>query len=370
MALTTPILNQVPAFDADNSYTFTFNVIGGSQVIKNRLIIRKNIDNSIVYNQIQTTFQYSHILPAGSLENGVYYNATVQTIDNNDDESLASIPVQFYCYTTPTLTFINMPENNTINNSSFNFEIQYDQKEKELLNSYIVNLYNVQNILVSSSNEVFVNSQKQPPITFSYNFNGFDDNTTYYVECIGVTINDTQITSGKQQFFVNYAYPNIWQRVGLENNACEGYITINSNIVYIEGTSNPSPPTYIDDKAVDLTNSDSWVRFQEGYELNNDFTIRIFGSNFTNDSNIFTMWNNGDSGNKPYKLILNYRKGYIIGDDNEYIYAELYVYSGNMLPYYLYSNYMKLPLENENIMFWIRRINNIYELIIDNYIKE
>ena len=40
MALTRPILYSVPAFDATNQYTFSFNVIGGDQVVKKVNIIQ------------------------------------------------------------------------------------------------------------------------------------------------------------------------------------------------------------------------------------------------------------------------------------------------------------------------------------------
>ena len=40
MALTTPILNSVPAWDVANGQIFTFNVIGGDQVVGNILYIK------------------------------------------------------------------------------------------------------------------------------------------------------------------------------------------------------------------------------------------------------------------------------------------------------------------------------------------
>ena len=40
MALTTPILYNVPAFDATKEQVFTFAVVGGSQVVANTLTIK------------------------------------------------------------------------------------------------------------------------------------------------------------------------------------------------------------------------------------------------------------------------------------------------------------------------------------------
>ena len=51
MALTKPILNNVAAFDASNSQAFTFNVVGGSQVVGNTLTIK---DNTKEENYLET----------------------------------------------------------------------------------------------------------------------------------------------------------------------------------------------------------------------------------------------------------------------------------------------------------------------------
>ena len=76
MALTTPILYSVSAFDATQAQTFLFNVLGGSQVVANTLTIKNNATLAVVYSATQTTFKFEHILPANTLTNGTYYQAT------------------------------------------------------------------------------------------------------------------------------------------------------------------------------------------------------------------------------------------------------------------------------------------------------
>ena len=48
MALTTPILYTVNAFDATQEQVFNFNVLGGNQVTANTLTIKNNATLSIV----------------------------------------------------------------------------------------------------------------------------------------------------------------------------------------------------------------------------------------------------------------------------------------------------------------------------------
>ena len=55
MALPTPILYSIPAFDATQEQVFTFASIGGSQVIANTLTIKNNATSATVYSQTQTT---------------------------------------------------------------------------------------------------------------------------------------------------------------------------------------------------------------------------------------------------------------------------------------------------------------------------
>ena len=96
MALTRPTLLPVPAFDATQQFTFTFTAQSGtSQIVANKLVIRNQDTNDIVYEEKQETYRYEHTLNAGELTNGVYYNATLTVFDANDNESTASIPILF-----------------------------------------------------------------------------------------------------------------------------------------------------------------------------------------------------------------------------------------------------------------------------------
>lgn len=367
MALTTPILFPVAAFDATQPMTFRFNVVGGDQVTGNRLIIKNNVTNDTVYDQTVTTYTYTHTVPANSLTNDIYYNATIQTINASGQSSTASSAIQFYCYETPVITITNMPVNNLIPNSSFEFQATYTQSEGELLNSYQYNLYDLSGTLIATSGTVYINSTNPPPTNFSYTFSGFDDGSSYYIEIVGQTINNTVITTGRINVIVKYENPNVFAIVSLENNMCDGFITITSNIVAIEGESNPSPPTYVDNNTmVDLTANGSYVEFTEGYEINGDFTIGIWGRGFKDYSSIMTIWSNASTDNQPYKMELNYNIAYKANDDTKYCFVELYVYSGTKTPLYIYSDYLPYPASsNDYFNIFIRRINNIYELVFE-----
>lgn len=362
MSLTTPIMPTVNAFDATASNIFTFSVpSGGNQVTQNRLTIINQSTAAVVYQQTQTTFAYSHTLAANTLTNGTYYSAYINTFNSNGTMSANSNTVQFYCYTAPTFAFSNIPTGNIITNSSFDFQVTYNQAESELLNSYEYFLYDAQNIEIANSGVLYVGSTIAPPTTLSYTFSGFADNTSYYVKATGATLGGTSISTTLTQISVQYTQPNVFAIVQLTENCNGGYITVKSNLTDIEGTSNPSPPTYVQsDTAVDLTASSSWVQWGTGYSLTDNFTLQIWGSNFTANSNVITLQNaNGDT------IAINYNQGYYQGGSTLQVYCDCAVTSGT-LTYYIYSNYINIPATTDTIQIWLRRIDNIYQLDIYN----
>ena len=72
MAVTTPVLNPVPAFDATEDMLFTFSSVGGNQVVSNKLIVRDATNLEKLYEDVVDSFVLEHVLPADTLLNGSY----------------------------------------------------------------------------------------------------------------------------------------------------------------------------------------------------------------------------------------------------------------------------------------------------------
>ena len=358
MALTRPTLIAVPSFDATQSFTFTFTVqSGSSQIVANQLTIRRQLDNQIIYNEKQETFKYEHIVNANELTNGTYYNAVVSVFDADDNQSPVSIPIQFWCYSTPTIDFINIPSNNIINNASFDFSFAYNQSEGELINSYVINLYNAFQTQIATSGIIYVQNGS-PPYEGNYLFAGFEDNTTYFIQITGTTINNAVVSSVKVQFNVKYSRPDLFTLVELTNNCEEGYITLKSNIVLIEGTSNPTPPKYINKQAVDLTQEGSWVEWNDGYSISGDFLTRIWFRDPNPYSQLLQFTNA-----QGQTIVMNYMQGYENADSSKLqAYVEVYVDSISGMRYYIYSNYIDILPNSNWYNVWLTRVNGIYQL--------
>ena len=306
--LTQPIINPISAFDATRPHNISFVVIRGAQVIANRLVIRDNQTGSEVYNKMQSTMKLEHTIPANTLKNGGYYNAVIYTIDSGNNESTASTAVPFYCYSQPVLTIDNIPATETIRNGTYKFTGSYLQQEDELLNSYQYTLYDSNKDILSQTSLIYYESDT----SLSYTFVGMSNDTSYYVELSGETVNGTKITSGLKYFTVRYIQPASFAICDLVNNCENGYIQISSNIVAIDGTSNPTPPIYIDDKEVDLRDPKSWVRWSSGFRIQDDFTMRVWGRDFNEYQNIITLTNDINSSTTPNRIELKWMVGDII----------------------------------------------------------
>lgn len=343
-----PMLYLVPAFDATADFTFTFSYLGG-EIFRNTILIKNNATNQEVYRNTVVSRQLRHTVPAGTLRNGTVYNVSIQVIDGNNDSSPFSDPIVVYCYTTPTFGFTNLVEDQIVSSSFFEAQLNYSQPEGEILNQYTVFLYNSNRIEITNSGNLYDTENLR------YIVNNLVNGDYYYLRATGRTLHNMDIDTGYVFFNVRYINPPVYSLLGLENQAEIGAISISPHLVVVTGTSNPDPPKFINNIEVDLRDEGSWVKFDSGFNIANDFTIQMIGRDFNDYSQILIL------DNKQYKITLEYRYGTFAGNDEEIAYFELKAYNP-LTNYILLSNYIDKTTPNENIYIWMRRKNNVFEL--------
>ena len=362
MALTTPILYTQVAFDASKDQAFKFNVIGGDQVTGATIVIKDSATLAEVYTKTSLGFSYVITVPGGSLTNGKSYQAYVTTQNLLGETSPQSNSIQFYCYSSPTFVFSNMPTTHIINSASFTFSVTYNQSEGEKLNLYKFDLYDDTGILLSTSSTKYV-GPSSVPVTVSYTFSGFEDRTTYKIQVTGATVNGTLLDTGVIDIFIRFESVVEYGNLYLTNNCEDGNITIDSHVLAIDGKSNPENPIYIDGKEIDLRVDGSYVLWDEGYRLPNNYTMKIWGKGFKiNTSVVGKLYNIVELTNVNNDIVsVSY------WENNTKAWYEMRVQNSNaMWAYVVKSEQIYKPTESDYLFIWIRCDGGLYDLKINN----
>ena len=303
-----PVGMSIPAFDIttgilSKNILFSFSVRSGQQVLSNTLRIYANDGSSTpLFTNEVISYVYSQsvstqILYNSGLRNNNEYLFTFQThgrgivgydIDDNpiygDIDSVESNPILFKTYETPVLQFTNMPlsvENiSTIQMANYTFDCQYTQIEGELLSSLYFYMYDYSHALIDTSklytsdDAINPNPNPQSGMLFEYTYQGFADDTNYYIKAVATTVNNT-VVEIESQIHIDYTYDSGYFNVKATNFANGGYVEVVNNVSEIDGyvtdiQGNIVEPKYLGNSYIVL--NDDILYFNDGYQiLSNSF---------------------------------------------------------------------------------------------------
>ena len=351
MALVKPIAQGISAFDATKEQIFSFSSNGGDQVVANKLTIRLQDDNSIVYQNKIESYRFEQTVPSGTLTNNNYYNFYFNTYDVNGNESEDSNTVQFYCFTMPTLTFTNLPLSNLIEASSYSFNVSYNQIEGELLNYLKFYLYDSLNDLVSESG--FYYGQSTLPNIFSHTFNGFENNTNYRLEVVAQSVHGMTVNVS-YNFTARYYYPQMFSLLDLQNICDKGYVKIESNVIIVDGET-PEKPKYIDSTYLDVHEYEDWVQWTQGFSIEDLATITIYMK--VGKLGKFAIFGTEENG-----FVVSLIREIPYGESGVKDRFELNGYVGGVQTVHQTSNYVDILNQKSYYQIWIRKIDNDYDL--------
>ena len=352
MALIKPIALPLSAFDATNIQRFSFTASGGDRVFGNKITIKEQSDDSIVYSSTVESFEFFQDVPANTLQNGVGYTFYFNTYDINGTFSEDSNTVFFYCYTQPTIEFSNIPEQGIVESVSYTFRCVYNQLEGEKIQSLVFNLYNNQGTLIDYSETLYTTDT--PPNIFEHTFNDLLEER-YYIEAIGTTIEGTAVTSGRIQFTVQYSEPIIYETLKLKNNAKDGNINIYTNLIAIDGYSDGQQPIFIDGM-LDLSRYGSYVLWKTGFEIPESFTMQILMKPCL-IANFITLRND------DVKIDIGFKREIPNGEstvkDCFYVREQKIQNSQTSI---IRSNYVDLINNNSYVCVWVKKIRTVWDL--------
>lgn len=311
----------------------------GNRAYANRIFVYDYETNSLVFDDTVSSFSLTHIIPANTLQNNKKYVVQAQTYDVENVPSALSNKVLFYTFATPDFYFEDLSDNPVISNSSLTATIHYYSEDWEDISKYTFYLYDATKKQLLASNEMTDNYD------ISYTYKGLDNNTVYYIRCVGVTVNGMELDTGYVEITVKYEDPNVYARIYATPIPSRGCIQVSSNLIIIQYNGTDTFE-YIDGM-IDLR--DKTLYYDEGFLIENDFTVIIRGINLWQTADIFKM-NNGNLG-----LTLSSR-----------IYQEDKLRFRLMVPngvsnYLLYSE--ELVFNNSDMVtIMLRRKNNVYQL--------
>lgn len=333
-----PYILRIQPFDANKPYEISLSWTG-NRAYANRIIIYKNETNDIVFDDTVSTFELLHTIPAHTLTNGKKYIIQAQIYDAENVPSSLSDKILFYTFETPDFYFENIPDNAKITNASFDASIYYYSPDWEDINSYKFYLYDATKKQLLESNTLF------DSFDINYTYRGLENNTVYYVRCVGVTINGMELDTGYVEILVNYENPNAYSRIYSTSIPSQGCVQVSSNLIIIQYNGTDTFD-YIDGM-IDLR--EKTLYYNDGFLIENDFTVIIRGINLWQNADILKM-DNADSGLTLSSRIYN----------GEKLRFRLLVPNG-VSHYLLYSD--ELVFENEDMVTVVlRKKNDVYQI--------
>ena len=251
MANPAPTINQINAFNVTQGTTVDFNIIGGTELVRsNRIYIYDLSDNSLICTHLYVSTESIHELPANTdssiiyesgkssadFVNGAQYYAQIQTftdIAGTEGGSGLSVAKMFWCLVDPTLTIDAIPS--TISTTSYNVSATYNANTSvvsNIIQQYQFSLYSATGSLLQSSGVVVGSGEQQGTSTaydISYNFTGLNVGSSYYVTVEVTTTQGMSVSAQSNTFTVSIDTPTLGEAT-VVNNACDGYISVISNL--------------------------------------------------------------------------------------------------------------------------------------------
>ncbi len=333
-----PIIQRIQPFDSTKDYEITLSWTG-NRAHANRIIIYDNDTNNVVFDDTVSSFALKHTIPAYTLVNSKKYVIQAQVFDVENIPSSMSNKVLFYTFATPEFYFEALPENGIISNSTFTASVFYYSQDWEDISKYVFYLYD------ATKKKLLESSELTDGYDISYTYKGLDNDTVYYIRCVGVTVNGMEIDTGYVEITVKYENPNTYARIYAAPVPSQGCIQVSTNLIIIQynGTDEFE---YIDGM-IDLR--DKILYYNSGFLIDGDFTVLIRGIYLWQTAEIFKM------GNGNPELTLSSR---IYNDGT--LRFRLMVPNG-VSNYLLYSEPQVFD-NTDMVTIAIRRKNDVYQL--------
>lgn len=380
----TPILQDVVAFDVTEGTTIYFNVSSSTEFIRSSIVTFADYDTGdvVATNTYRTTQLYNVIPPnLAGLSNGeqyrVYVDVYTQTDPTGHESAGTSTAKPIWCLPNPTITFTAPAGEGSLNieTSTYTFSALFEmytdaslvESVTNKVQSYQFDLYNGTSgasTLADTSGLIYGTGT---PVAGSdidyildYTFNGLLNNNSYYVVLTVITEQGMSVDN-ISSFVIPRLDDITFASAQVDNNSCEGYIEVRSNITNIIGHTNVN---FIEGSGeIDLTNYGDYAIW--GYDPqtqeveynvsfpNSNWSVLISAKNLIpsisspNDNNDKTYMLHMSSGNNKNGIYL-----YARNDDDD-LWIDMYIVRNTDITY-MQSNSISKPSETDVVYILLR----------------
>lgn len=300
--------NQV--IDANEDQILSWQTSGDTSASYS-INIYNNADDTLAWSLARTySFATSQTIPAGSIPNGGEYKVSVTVWNSNDQSATSGLVI----FTTSSKPAVTVDAIGTVSHHSNMFTATYTQAENVELESYTVNLYNSDQVLINTSG-------LKTDGLLEHRFSLLKNDTSYFVEFTVRSKKGMTSSSGLIPFNVAYEAPAMYLTLGTENITEKAGIKLHWTVVQVIGKATVEP-VYLDNgTTLDVRNGA--VYFDEGFSVDKDFTLKIwFKSLVKNVDLIHLKGSNGkitvqyDDDNKfhMYREVSGFRSHYATGE--------------------------------------------------------
>lgn len=279
-----------------------------------------------------------YTIPANTLANNKVYKYTIKVYNINNETTVSDYKI-ISCYSRP---IVNIDTDGFVRNQIATFTSTYSQTQNITLKAYKYILYDEFDNVIEQSEYLY-----DGLLAYTFNYRLVDD-TNYKIECIVICQNDLLGTSGKINFVADYIPPQVYFNLSAEAYVDKPYVRLLWTTVRIigkvEGTAN-----YIGDSKLDVTNGT--VYFDDGFTLQNDFTIKMWVEGIQENEEILFI----DAGLSHISLKYHNNKMHLyktyVGVTNHIVSEEIGIITpSDMLYIGIQQQYGKISLISEVIL--------------------
>ena len=255
MSNPTPILNNINAFDATKGTTISFNIIGGTDIVRSNIVYIYDLStNDLICTHLYISTESIHELPPNTDPSIVYasgkssadfvnnknYYLQIQTFTNTAGTaggSGMSVAKTFWCLFNPALSVNAIPA--AISTTSYNVGATYTTNITDatipvtnIIQQYKFDLYTATGTLAQTSGNIIGSGEQEGTSTtynITYNFSGLVVNNSYYVVVTTTSTEGMTVSAQSNTFAVSIDTPTVGGAI-VNNNACDGYISVVSNL--------------------------------------------------------------------------------------------------------------------------------------------